>query len=261
MANDLKGRVAFITGGTSAMGLGIAKACLEVGAKVVLGDLDQKKLDQAKEDLSGLGEVAVTYLNLTDPDSIDKALDAGEAAFGDLDILINNAGVCVGHGIMELTKEAFERTFAVNVTGLFQMSQKFAARVIEKKIHGNIVNIASNAAKVCFGGMADYNASKAAVMNLTQSMALEWADKDINVNAVCPGAVDTDMLRNCMLDTERATNGAVTVEEMRKTWGPPQLGRLVQPYEVGCIVRFLASTDAILIRGQAISIDAGNTRF
>ena len=124
---------------------------------------------------------------------------------------------------------------------------------------GNIVNVSSNGAKVCFADMADYNASKAAVMNLTQSMALEWAPDGINVNAVCPGAVDTAMLRKCMEESMRLYGG--TIEEMRKTWGPPQLGRLIQPYEVGRVIRFLASEDAAIIRGQSTSVDAGNTRF
>ena len=96
-------------------------------------------------------------------------------------------------------------------------------------------------------------------MNLTQSMALEWAPYGINVNAVCPGAVDTAMLRKCMEESIRLYGG--DMEEMRKTWGPPQLGRLIQPYEVGRVIRFLASEDAVIIRGQAISVDAGNTRF
>ena len=95
--------------------------------------------------------------------------------------------------------------------------------------------------------------------NLTQSMALEWAPYGINVNAVCPGAVDTAMLRKCMEESIRLYGG--DMEEMRKTWGPPQLGRLIQPYEVGRVIRFLASEDAVIIRGQAISVDAGNTRF
>lgn len=260
-ADSLNGRTAFISGGSSAMGRGIARALLEKGAKVVLGDLDQNLLSQAKSELDAYGPVGTTVLNLTKKESIENALNSTEDIFGTTDILVNNAGVCIGHGIMEIPEKSFNLTFQVNVFGLFQMSRTFVARLIAKGQNGNILNIASNAAKVCFEGMADYNASKAAVANLTQSMAKEWAKNGINVNAVCPGAVDTDMLRNCMLDIESSTNGAVTVEDCRKTWGPPQLGRLIQPYEVGRIAAFLVSEAAVIIRGQSISIDGGNTPY
>ncbi len=260
-ANTLQNRVAFVTGGASAMGRGIARALLEEGAKVVLGDLDDARLEAAKKELSAYGTVLQTKLDLTDTGSIESALDAAERAYQTVDILVNNAGVCLGRPIMEIPQKTFDLTFAVNVSGLFNMSRAFVKRLIAKGKPGNILNISSNAAKVCFEGMADYNASKAAVANLTQSMAKEWAKNGINVNAVCPGAVDTDMLRNCMLDTEKATGGKVTVADCRKTWGPPQLGRLVQPYEVGRVVAFLVSDAAVIIRGQAISIDGGNTPY
>jgi len=260
-ADSLTGRTAFITGGSSAMGRGIARALLEKGAKVVLGDLDQNLLSQAKNELDAYGPVETTLIDLTIQESIENALDTAEKAFGTVDILINNAGVCVGHGIMDIPDQSFQLTFQVNVFGLFQISRAFVARLVVKGQNGNILNIASNAAKVCFEGMADYNASKAAVANLTQSMAKEWAKNGINVNAVCPGAVDTDMLRNCMLDVESSTNGAVTVEDCRKTWGSPQLGRLIQPYEVGRIAAFLVSEAAVIIRGQSISIDGGSTPY
>lgn len=260
-AESLQGRTAFVTGGSSAMGRGIARALLEKGANVVLGDLDPNLLAQAKSELDGYGLVETTTLDLTKKESIEKALDATEKVFCTADILVNNAGVCIGHGIMEIPEESFHLTFQVNVFGLFQMSRAFVARLIAKEQNGNILNIASNAAKVCFEGMVDYNASKAAVANMTQSMAKEWAKNGINVNAVCPGAVDTDMLRNCMLDVESSTNGAVTVEDCRKTWGPPQLGRLIQPYEVGQVAAFLVSEAAVIIRGQSISIDGGNTPY
>jgi len=261
MANTLINRVAFVTGGAGALGRGIARALLEEGAKVVLGDLDEGRLAEAKLELSAYGDVAYAKLDLTDFSSIERALDTAEQAFGTVDILVNNAGVAFGKPIMDIPERTFDLTFAVNVKGLFLMSRAFAARLMRLCKPGNILNISSNAAKVCFEGMADYNASKAAVSNLTQSMAKEWAKVGINVNAICPGAVDTDMLRNCMLDVENATGGKVTVEDCRRTWGPPQLGRLVQPYEVGRVAAFLVSDAALLIRGQAISVDAGNTPY
>ena len=260
----LENKIAIITGGTSAMGIGIAKVFLEKGAGIIIGDLEHDKLDKISSELkkeSSADKIKAFKLDLTSMDSMKEFLDKAETAFGKLDILVNNAGVCIGSSLFDLTQENYDLTFDVNVKGLFEISRQFAQKLIRADRPGNIVNIASNAAKVCFEGMADYNASKAAVVNLTQSMAKELAKHRINVNAVCPGAVDTDMLKQCMIDAANASDGAVTVEDCRKTWGPPQLGRLIQPYEVGRVVSFLASDEAAIIRGQSISIDGGNSPY
>ena len=254
MSISMKDRVVYISGGSCMMARGTATAFLEEGASVVLGDLRQDLLDEAKADLVQKGflseKISTTQMNLTDLATVKTTFDDAEKAFGKVDILVNIAGGIIGY---------WDLTFNVNVKGLMEMSREFVKRLKARNAGGSIVNVASNAAKVCFADMADYNASKAAVMNLTQSMALEWAPYGINVNAVCPGAVDTAMLRKCMEESIRLYGG--DMEEMRKTWGPPQLGRLIQPYEVGRVIRFLASEDAVIIRGQAISVDAGNTRF
>lgn len=264
MSVSMEGRVAYISGGSCMMARGTATAFLEAGGKVVLGDMKQELLDAAKADLVSKGfaaeNIATAIVNVTDWDSIRSSFDQAEAAFGTVDVLVNIAGIIVAYyRLDDMKEENWDLTFDVNVKGLMQMCREFVKRLKAKGLPGNIVNVSSNGAKVCFDNMADYNASKAAVMNLTQSMALEWAADHINVNAVCPGAVDTAMLRKCMDESIRLFGGSV--EEMRKTWGPPQLGRLIQPYEVGRVIRFLASEDAVIIRGQSISVDGGNTRW
>lgn len=264
MSVSMEGRAAYISGGSCMMARGTATAFLEAGGKVVLGDLKQSLLDEAKADLVSKGfraeNIATSLVNLTDLRTVKTTFDDAEKAFGKVDVLVNIAGVILGYyKLDDMKEENWDLTFNVNVKGLMEMCREFVKRLKARKAPGNIVNISSNAAKVCFADMADYNASKAAVMNLTQSMALEWAPYGINVNAVCPGAVDTAMLRKCMEESKRLYGGSI--EEMRRTWGPPQLGRLIQPYEVGRVIRFLASEDADIIRGQAISVDAGNTRW
>ena len=261
-AYDLTGKVALVTGGSGGLGKGIARALGECGARVVLGDIKAEAVRAAAAELAGASlETIPLVLDVTSAASIDAALDEIAASIGLPTILVNNAGVTRMQDLHEISDEQWAQVFAVNVTGVFRCSERFAARLQQAGRPGSIVNIASNAGKVCFPGQAHYNASKAAVINLTQSLALELAAAGINVNAVCPGGVDTEMLRYCMLETiARIPDNPPGIDELRRTWGPPQLGRLVQPVEVGRIVAFLASDAAILIRGQAINVDAGVTR-
>ncbi len=259
---SLKGRVAFITGGSGGLGRGIALALGQAGARVAIADIRADALQSAAADLAARGlDVLPVTLDVTDDASVAAAFAETAARLGEPDILVNNAGITRMQDLQEISGSQWERVFAVNVTGVFRCCQRFAARLQQAGCTGSIINIASNAGKVCFPGQAHYNASKAAVINLTQSLSLELAAAGINVNAVCPGGVDTEMLRYCMEETiARIPEDKPSIDDLRRTWGPPQLGRLVQPVEVGRIVTFLASDAAILIRGQAINVDAGVTR-
>ena len=177
------------------------------------------------------------------------------------DILVNNAGVTLMQDIFEIGDKDWDFILGVNVKGLFRMTQLFADGLRKAGKGGNVVNLSSNGAKVTYDDQVHYCASKAAVSNMTQCMASNFAPLGINVNAVCPGAVDTAMLRACMAATEQQTGGRVTVADCERTWGPPQLGRLIQPVEVGRVVAFLCTPAAAMIRGQSINVDAGNTKF
>ena len=260
----LQGKVALITGGGSGLGRGIAQAMAELGASIVAADVRKEPAEQAAAWLRDQGYSAIAVeMDVTQPSSISAGLEEARKAFGTLDILVNNAGITKMQDIEAITPADWKQVFAINVEGMFLCCQQFAADLRRQGRPGRIVNIASNAAKVTFPGQAHYNASKAAVVNLTQSLAKELAADQINVNAVCPGAVDTEMLRYCMLKTiETAPEGSgLTVESLRASWGPPQLGRLIQPLEVGRVVAFLATDAAQIIRGQSISVDAGNTPY
>lgn len=262
--DSLEGRAAFVTGGTSAMGKGIARALLDKGAKVFLADLSPEKLRDTKNELEAEtdgGCVDCAELDLLVPGSAERAFNRAVESFGKIDILINNAGVCLIRNVMELSDRDIDTTFGVNVKGLLNISRLFAKRLIAGNLEGNIVNIASNAAKITFSDQTDYCASKAAIVNITQSLAKEWAKYGINVNAVCPGAVDTDMLLYCMEDAVKKSGGTVTIEDCRRTWGAEQLGRLAQPVEIGRVVAFLSGKAAVVIRGQAINVDAGATAY
>lgn len=258
----LDGRVAIVTGGSSGLGKGIAHALGERGAKVVLCDLFEEPLEAAKQELEAEGIAVIACIcNVTKDETFAEVLDMADSCFGGADILINNAGVTRMQNFFEVGKNDFNFIYEVNVMGLFRCTQQFAERIKGSGKEAHVVNIASNGAKVIYEDQVHYCSSKAAVVNMTQCMAACLAPFGINVNAVCPGAVDTAMLRSCMVATEQQTNGKVTVADCESTWGPAQLGRLIQPVEVGRIIAFLCSEAARMIRGQSINVDAGNTKF
>lgn len=261
---ELKDKVVLITGGASGLGRGIGQAVAELGAAVVAADVRREQAEEAAEALRQQGfRAAAVEMDVTDEAGIAGAVDFAVAEFGRLDVLVNNAGITRMQSIEDITAQDWERVFAINVGGMFQCCRIFSNYLRREGRPGRIVNIASNAAKVTFPGQAHYNASKAAVVNMTQSLAKELAPYGINVNAVCPGAVDTEMLRYCMLRTieDAPADAKPTVEDLRACWGPPQLGRLIQPIEVGRVVAFLATDAAEIVRGQSISIDGGNTPY
>lgn len=254
----LEDRVVAVTGGAGGIARGIAEAILEAGGKVGLLDLPGTKLEEAATALDPKGhKVVALSADVTNPASLDVAMAELATSFGRFDGLVNNAGV-VRLGPAEAAAPAhLDLELAVNVKGVVLASQAAARQFSDKG--GAIVNIASNAGKVGYRNMAGYNASKAAVINLTRSLSLEWADKNINVNAVCPGGVATDMLKTV---ADFITGGdAVESKKMMKNMVPHQLGRHILPVEVGRVVVFLLSDAAQIIRGQSISVDGGDTPF
>ncbi len=258
MSRTLSNRVYIVTGGAGAIGHAIGQAILQQGGRVVLCDIDADKVTGHARTLAANGDACVALAcDVTSTDDARAAVDAAIATFGQLDGLVNNAGLIRMNAAWDATAEEWQAHFAVNATGAFLMSQ--AAAIQLKKAGGSIVNIASNCGKVGYRNMAAYNASKAAVISLTRSLAMEWAEHQINVNAICPGGVDTQMLGavadwlSPRLDTPAG--------ELLEGMGAEQLGRRIQPEEVAAVVTFLLSDDAQIIRGQAISVDGGDTPY
>jgi NAD(P)-dependent dehydrogenase (short-subunit alcohol dehydrogenase family) len=257
---DFEGRIALVTGGARGLGKAIAEVLLSRGARVIIGDIRADLLDAAKSDLErkAPGRVTAAVLDVRDKTSIEAFFEAAETD-GVIDVLVNNAGVCRAYPFAAGDQSAYEDVFDVNVKGLLNISSIFAQQLIKAKKPGNIVNLSSNAGKRPYAHFIEYNASKAAVSNITHTLSQELAPYDINVNAVAPGAADTEMLRYSMESTLEITQDKATVDECRATWGPKQLGRLVDPIEVGRVVAFLASGDAHIVRGQTLHVDGGDT--
>lgn len=266
----LEGRVVLVTGAGRGMGRGIAQAVVEEGARVVVTDVRLEDARRTAEALAGQsggalpdGGVLPLALDVTDPGSIRRAMEFALGHFGQLDGLVNNAGVITMGEALALSSEDWNRHFAVNTAGLFECCRAFVELVIRRGDGAaggtSIVNVSSNAGKVGYPNMAAYNASKAAVINLTRSLAMEWAEHDINVNAVCPGGVDTPMLQEVAEWVAARTGG--DANSLLASMVPHQLGQHVQPIEVGRVVAFLLSDRARIIRGQAINVDGGDTPY
>jgi NAD(P)-dependent dehydrogenase (short-subunit alcohol dehydrogenase family) len=252
----LQDRVYVVTGGAGGIARGIAEAILEQGGRAAVLDLDEAKVAAAAAALNAGDKVASAVADVTDPDSLTRAFDAVVERMGRLDGLVNNAGIVRLGPADQTTPAGLDLEFAVNVKGVLLASQEAAKRFAGK---GAIVNIASNAGKVGYRNMAGYNASKAAVINLTRSLSLEWVEKGINVNAVCPGGVATDMLKSVanFLAPRLGQESGKLFDSMF----PAQLGRHIQPIEVGRVVAFLLSDAAEIIRGQSINVDGGDTPY
>jgi len=256
----LEGRTVFVTGAARGMGRGIAQAVAEAGAAVALGDLEREAVAETARLVEAAGGRALALaLDVTDPGGIDAAVTRTVEVLGRLDGWVNNAGLLRMAPALEATVDDWDAHARVNVSGLFACCQAAARRMIAQGVEGAIVNIASNAGKVGYPNMAAYNASKAAVVNLTRSLAAEWAHHGINVNAVCPGGVQTPML-TAVAEWIAARQGG-DPSRLLERMVPAQLGRHVQPIEVGRVVAFLLSPQAAIIRGQAINVDGGDTPY
>jgi len=256
----LGGRAIFVTGGARGIGRGIAEALAEAGADVGVGDLNSREAGETVRLVEARGRRALAVdLDVTLESSLDAAIAAMVRAFGRLDGWVNNAGVWLLAGAPDAPGEDFEAQLRVNTQAVLSACRKAARRMIEQGGGGSIVNIASNAGKVGYGNMAGYNASKAAVISLTRSLALEWAEHRINVNAVCPGDVDTPMLRE--VAEWLAPRLGLAAEAVHAQMKPQQMDRKIRPIEVGRVVAFLLSEPATIIRGQSINVDGGDTPY
>lgn len=255
----LADRVIIVTGGAGGIGKGIGAALLAEGARVVLTDLDAARVSAAAAEIdpSGSRSHALTA-DLSDPAAVDTLVADSVRHFGSLYGVVNNAGMIVMDAAWDATAADWTRQLDVNVTASFTVARA-AARHFRAHGGGSIVNVASNCGKVGYNNMAAYNASKAAVISLTRSLSREWADDHINVNAVCPGGVDTPMLSS-VAEWLSPRIGA-PASEILAGMSTEQLGRKIAPIEVGRVVAFLLSDDAVIIRGQSISIDGGDTPY
>lgn len=258
VTTQLGGKVVLVTGGAGGIGAGIAEVLLERGAMVALSDLRMDAVTSTAQHVDPSGDrVLALELDVTDAAAADAAVHATVERFGRIDGLVNNAGLIQMNPAWELDAAAWNRHLEVNVTGSFVCAQAAGRRM--KEAGGAIVNVSSNCGKAGYPNMAAYNAAKSAVIGLTRSLSMEWAEHAINVNAVCPGGVDTPMLAD--VAAWLSPRVGEDADTLLKGMGPAQLGRKITPHEVGHVIAFLLSDDALIVRGQAITIDGGDTPY
>lgn len=251
----LAGKSALITGAARGIGRAFAEAYVGEGATVAVADIDLAKAEQTA---SELGEAAYAiHMDVTDQASIDAAIAKVEEKTGGLDILINNAAVFDLAPIVEITRESYEKLFRINVAGTLFTMQAAAKSMIRRGKGGKIINMASQAGRRGEPLVAVYCASKAAVISLTQSAGLNLIKHGINVNAIAPGVVESDMWDQ--VDALFAKYENLPIGEKKRMVGEAvPFGRMGKPEDLAGMAVFLASDEANYIVAQTYNVDGGN---
>ena len=242
MKIDLSGRTALVTGSTRGIGRAIAEALTEAGARVAVVGRDQAKAAEVAAEIGGgaLGFGA----DVSQPASVVALVEAVDASFGAIDILVNNAGLTRDNILFRIKDEDWDMVVDANLRGAF-IAIRAASRGMMKRRWGRIINIASIVGITGNKGQANYAASKAGLIGLTKSVAKELGSRNILVNAVAPGFIDTDM------------TAAMTPEARAALSGQIPLDRLGTPQDIAGMVAFLASDHAAYITGQVLVVDGG----
>ncbi|MFP6591199.1 MAG: glucose 1-dehydrogenase [Candidatus Latescibacterota bacterium] len=244
---SLEGKIALVTGAGRGIGRGIAEGLASQGATVICASRTRPELDAAVSAIeAGGGSAMALTMDMAEMDSIDAGVQGVIDAYGRIDILFNNAGMNVRQPIDEVTEEAYDRIMAVNLKGLYFLSQK-VARHMRTRRQGKIINVGSLTTGYALAKVSVYTATKGAVGQLTKAQAVEFGPDNIQVNAICPGFVVTSLTEKLWAD------------ETMRAWGESRvaLRRLGTPQDMAGTVAFLASSASDYVTGQCIYIDGG----
>lgn len=238
---------AIVTGAGRGIGTAIARKFLQEGARLLICDIAADRLEKVARELGPLGEVHALAGDVTDPGFDATLVRRSRELFGRLDVLVNNAGVIAFEPFLDHTEASWDRTLSVNLKSVFLLGQAAARAMVEQGKGGAIVNMASTNGHVGEKGLSAYNASKAGVVLLTKTMAIELAPHNIRVNCVSPGFILTDLVREAGMDESA----------IRQYLDKIPLGRFGKPEEVAHVFAFLASDEASFMAGESVVIDGG----
>jgi len=252
---DLDGRVALVTGASSGLGAQFARTLSAAGAAVVLAGRRIERLKELRADIEGAGgDAHVVQLDVTDRDSIKAAVAHAETEMGSIDILVNNSGVSTTQRLQDVDEADFDFVFGTNVKGAFFVAQEVGKRMLARAkgaapgsyTGGRIVNVASMAGLRVLPQIGVYAMSKAAVIHMTRAMAQEWGKYGINVNAICPGYIDTE-INHHHWETEQG----------RKLVNMLPRKRVGQPKDLDALLVMLCSDQSHFVNGAVIAADDG----
>ena len=239
------GRIALVTGASRGIGEAIAKRLASEGATVLAAARTADALARVVSEIEAAGgRASALALDLADPGSIEAAVKSALAAHGEIHVLVNNAGVTEDNLILRMSREAWDRVLATNLTGVFLLTQAVVKGMVRKR-YGRIVNVTSVVGLMGNAGQVNYAASKAGLVGLTKSVARELASRNITCNAVAPGFIATAM-------TDKMTDDAKS-----KMTGQIPLERLGAPDDVAAAVAYLASEDAAYVTGTVVNVSGG----
>jgi NAD(P)-dependent dehydrogenase (short-subunit alcohol dehydrogenase family) len=241
-------RTAIVTGAANGIGLGIAWRFAAEGARLLLVDRQGERLAEVERELRGTGaEVKAIAVDLASPEAPATVIEACRAAFGRLDILVNNAGIGGSRPVGELEEDEWRRMIDVNLTAVFRLSKE-ALSLLSREGTGRIVNMTSVFGLVGFRGSSNYAASKAGLIALTRSMAIDYAKDGITVNAIAPGLILTEMSKR-NLDTKPWFRQVM--------YDATPIRRMGTPEDIAGAALFLASDDASFVTGHVLTVDGG----
>lgn len=253
---DLSGRVALVTGASSGLGTQFAKTLASASAAVVLAGRNIERLKTLRAEIEGDGgDAHVVTLDVTDVDSIRSAVAHAETEMGTIDILVNNSGASTQQKLTDVTEDDYDFIFDINTRGAFFVAQEVGKRMLGRAqgsapgtfTGGRIVNIASMAGLKALSQIGIYSMSKAAVIHMTRAMALEWGKYGINVNAICPGYIETEMNHRQWLTDA----GKRLIDTLPRK-------RIGQPQDLDAVLMMLCANESHFINGAIIQADDGH---